>query len=55
MKFIINRLKEPSTWAGVSALGVLVGVPPGTLDLVAQVGVGLAGLLAIALKDKGNA
>ena len=55
MKFIINRLKEPSTWAGVSALGVLVGIPPGTLDLVAQVGIGLSGLLAIALKDRGNA
>lgn len=55
MKFIINRLKEPSTWAGLSALGVLFGVPPGTLDLIAQVGIGAGGLLAIALKDKGNA
>lgn len=55
MKFIINRLREPSTWAGLSALGVLFGVPPGTLDLIAQVGVGAAGLLAIALKDGGNA
>lgn len=55
MQFIINRLKEPSTWAGVSALGVLVGIPPGTLDLIAQVGIGAAGLLAIALRDRGNA
>lgn len=55
MKFIINRLKEPSTWAGLSALGVLFGVPPGTLDLIAQVGIGAGGLLAIALKDRGDA
>ena len=55
MKFIINRLKEPSTWAGLSALGVLVGIPPGTLDLVVQVGVGLSGLAAIVLKDQGHA
>lgn len=55
MQFIINRLKEPSTWAGVSALGVLAGIPPGTLDLIAQVGIGAAGLLSIVLKDRGNA
>lgn len=52
MKYVLARLREPSTWAGLSALGVVFGIPPGTLDLVAQVGVGVAGLVAMALKDK---
>ena len=52
MKYVLARMREPSTWAGLSALGVVFGIPPGTLDLVAQVGVGIAGLVAIALKDK---
>lgn len=54
MKYVLARLREPSTWAGLSALGVVFGIPPGTLDLVAQVGVGIAGLAAIALKDKAS-
>jgi hypothetical protein len=28
MKRILNRLKEPSTWAGFAALAVMFGVPP---------------------------
>lgn len=27
-KTIINRLREPSTWAGLSALGLLFGLSP---------------------------
>ncbi len=49
---IISRFKEPSSWAALSALGVLFGAPPGVIDLVVQVGVGVAGLLAIALPEK---
>lgn len=50
-KALLNRLREPSTWAGISILAALVGVPPGTVDLVAQVVGGLAGLAAIMLPE----
>jgi len=55
MKAFLQRIREPSTWAAISALGVVFGLPPGTLDLVAQVAIGGAGLLGIVLKDKGDA
>lgn len=50
---ITARLKEPSTWAGLSALGLLFGVPPGTLDALSQVGIALAGAAAVLLSEKG--
>lgn len=53
MKFltILNRLREPSTWAGISVLGLVFGLPPGTLELVGQIVGGVAGLAAIALPE----
>lgn len=48
---VIKRLKEPSTWAGLSILAALFGVPPGTIDLIAQVVGGIAALAAIALPE----
>lgn len=53
---LLKRLREPSTWAGISALGLIFGLPPGTLDLVGQVIGGIAGLGAIFLPElKGEA
>lgn len=54
LKLIAERLKEPSTWAGLSVLGVLLGLPPGTVDLVGQVVGGVAALAAIALGERGK-
>lgn len=54
MKAIIKRLREPSTWAGLSVLGVVFGLPPGTLELVGQVIGGAAGLAAIFLPELGT-
>ncbi len=54
MKFL-KRLKEPSTMAGLSALAVLFGAPPGTVDLLFQVIGGLAGLAAVLIPEGGNA
>lgn len=51
MKAFLNRLREPSTWAGLSALGVLFGVPPGTFDLAAQVVIGVAGLAGVVMPE----
>lgn len=60
-KTLKNRLREPSTWAGLSALAVLFGAPPGTVEVVSQVVGGVAAAAAIVLpekakpKDAGNA
>jgi hypothetical protein len=48
---IIKRLREPSTWAGLSVLGVVFGLPPGTVELVGQVIAGVAGLAAIFIPE----
>ena len=48
---ILKRLREPSTWAGLSMFAALFGVPPGTMDLVAQVVGGIAALAAIAMPE----
>lgn len=56
MQFIFNRLREPSTWAGIASLVAAFGfgVPPGTVEAVAQVGAGIAGLGAIFLRERGQ-
>lgn len=67
-KRVRARLKEPSTWAGIAALGATLGLyQPEIAQLVGQtagaaksVGVlpailsGLAGLAAILMKERGN-
>lgn len=52
MNTILDRIKEPSTWAGLSVLGLVFGLPPGTVELLGQVLGGAAGLAAIVLKEK---
>ncbi len=51
MHAIFKRFREPSTWAGIAILTSFFGVPPGTLELVQQVVVGVAGLIAIAAPE----
>ena len=50
----LNRLREPSTWAGVGILLSLVGINLAPADAQALVngGVGLASLLAIFIGEK---
>lgn len=50
MKYL-KRFKEPSTMAGLAALGLLFGLPPGTVDAAGQVLGGVAALLAIFLPE----
>lgn len=52
MHTILNKLREPSTWAGIAILGTLFGVPPGTVELAGQVIGGVAGLAAIILDER---
>ncbi len=49
---ILQRLREPSTWAGLSALGMVFGLPPGTIDALGQLVGGLAAVAAIFLPER---
>lgn len=44
-KMIGRRLKEPSTWIGLSVLATIVGVPPGTIAVASKV-IGAIGAIA---------
>lgn len=48
---ILARLREPSTWAGISALGLIVGLPPGTVEVAGQVVGAVAAVGAILLPE----
>ena len=48
---IIRKLREPSTWAGIGMVAAVAGIPADTMNLIAQAGVALAGLLAIYLPE----
>lgn len=45
--YALNRAKHPSAWAGLAALGILVGVAPEKVNLVVEVGTYVAGLAAV--------
>ncbi|HEY0955907.1 MAG TPA: hypothetical protein VGE36_14180 [Roseateles sp.] len=51
IKSILNRLREPSTMAGLSVLGLLVGLPPGTVETVGQIVGGVAAVAAVVLPE----
>lgn len=51
MNKFIKRIKEPSTWAGLAALGLILGADPVKVDAVQQAGVALAGLVAVLLPE----
>ncbi len=54
MKKLIDRIREPSTMAGLSALALLFGLPPGIIDSAAQIVGGVAALAAVLLKEKND-
>lgn len=53
-ELIINRLREPSTWAGVASIAVSLGlgVPPGLIEAAGQALAGVAGVLAIVMRER---
>lgn len=51
MKTIIKRLREPSTLAGLSALAILFGIPPGTVDVTVQAIGSVLAAAAVLLPD----
>lgn len=59
MDYIINRLKEPSTYAGLAALAGALGL--GFADILPELGehialivAGVAGAVAVIAKDKAS-
>jgi hypothetical protein len=54
MDYIISRLKEPSTYAGLAALLAAFGVSidPGMLQAVVAVATAIAGLASIFVSEK---
>jgi hypothetical protein len=53
MNYILKRFREPSTYSGIAALLVALGValPAGIVESVTYFGVGLAGLASIFLPE----
>lgn len=51
MNYFFNRLSEPSTWSGLGVLVAILGVPASTFQLVQQVVMGVAGLVAVLKPD----
>ena len=51
---MFERLKEPSTLAGIAVLLQVWGVPAGVPDLAVQILTGLAGLAAVYLPERGK-
>ncbi len=51
LKFVLNRFKEPSSYAGLAVVAVACGVPQIAADSLVQIGVGLCGLIAFIKPD----
>ncbi|MFJ2991699.1 hypothetical protein [Pandoraea sp. NPDC087047] len=51
MNFLLSRLLEPSTWAGLTGLAVALGTSPDVMHELAQAGAALASLAAMALPE----
>lgn len=49
--YFVNRLKEPSTLAGLGVLAVLFGVPAGTVDVVVQAAGAVLGAAAVLIPE----
>ena len=52
--YILARMKEPSTWRGLTLLLTALGVPlaPGLSDAIIAAGLGIAGLIGALTPDK---
>jgi hypothetical protein len=51
VNFILRRLKEPSTYAGLSGLALALGVSGELYSAVSTAIAGVAGLIAVLLAD----
>jgi hypothetical protein len=53
-QYLVERMKEPSTWRGIILLLTAVGVPiaPELQSVIISAGLGLAGLVGAVTPDK---
>jgi hypothetical protein len=51
MNYVIARIKEPSTWTALGAIGLLLGLPVGTIDAVHMLLGGVAALAGILIPE----
>ena len=53
-QYLVERMKEPSTWRGIILLLTAVGVPiaPELQSVIISAGLGLAGLVGAITPDK---
>jgi hypothetical protein len=51
--YILERLKEPSTWRGIVLLLTAIGVPiaPGMADMIISAGLAVTGLIGAVTPD----
>jgi hypothetical protein len=52
VQFILARLKEPSTYAGLSGLAMAIGISTDLYNAAAAAIAGVAGLIAVVLAEK---
>ncbi|WP_353193725.1 hypothetical protein [Pandoraea pnomenusa] len=52
MRFILSRLLEPSTWAGLTGLAFSLGTSQDVIHELAQAGAAVASLAAMALPER---
>jgi hypothetical protein len=54
MNYVLGRLREPSTYAGLAAVlaAFNVNIDPGLWGTIVQVAIGLAGLVAAVVPDR---
>lgn len=52
--YLLERLKEPSTWRGIVLIATAAGatITPALADAIVAAGIGFAGLIAVATPDK---
>ena len=53
-EYVIERLKEASTWRGIIMLLTAAGIPiaPEMTNMIISIGMALAGLIGVAAPDK---
>lgn len=50
--FVLSRLKEPSTYAGLSGIALALGISTELYSAVSAAVAGVAGLVAVILAEK---
>lgn len=53
MQFLLNRLREPSTWAGLAGLATTVGANPTKVNAVSAVVAAVLSALAVFVPESG--